>query len=191
MRVRRLLSLALAATSLAGSARAAEGMPQLDFSSPLMLAQIVWLVIIFALLYVLLAQWALPRVATVLKHRAEVIGGDLEAARVAKSEADAAIAEQAAGNRSAQADAQGQLAAAVASAKARAAAQSAEVNARLDAQLREAEGRIRSARTAAMGALREVAVETATAVVTRLTGTTPDRSLVDREVGTVLAGRAA
>lgn len=188
----RSIPLALALTLAAGAAGAAgEGMPQLDFKSPLLLAQVVWLVIIFALLYVLLARWALPRVAEVLEHRADVIGADLEAARVAKAEADVAVAEQSTSTRSAQADAQGQLAAAVAAAKARAAAQSAEINARLDAQLHEAEGRIHQARDAAMGGLRDVAIDTATAVVSRLTGITPDRGVVDREVSSVMAARTA
>ena len=190
MRLRATLPLAAAATLAAQSAGAAQGMPQLDFSSPVMLAQIVWLLIIFGLLYVLLARWALPRVAGVLEHRADVIGADLEAARVTKAEADAAVAEQGASTRSAQADAQRQLADAVAAAKARAAAQSAEVNARLDAQLREAETRIRAQRVSAMGALRGVAVETATAVVARMTGTTPNQDLVEREVASAMAARA-
>ena len=192
MRLRRSLPLAAVLTLAARAANAAaEGMPQLDFKNPMTLAQVVWLVIIFALFYLLLARWALPRIADVLQHRSDVIGADLEAARIAKAEADAAVAEQSARTRSAQADAQTQLAAAVAAAKARAATQSAEVNARLDAQLREAEGRIHVARSNAMGSLRAVAVDTATAVVSRLTGITPDRAVVDREVASVLAGRAA
>ncbi len=172
-------------------AGAAEGMPQLDFGNPMMTAQIVWLVIIFVVLYLALARWALPTVEGVLENRATVIAADLEAARRDKAEADSAIEAQSAGTRAAQAQAQHQLATAVADAKAAASARSAEQNARLDAQLTEAEGRIHEARASALGALREVATDTASAVVARLSGIVPDRGLVDREVETAMAARAA
>lgn len=44
-------------------------MPQLDFGNPLMIAQIVWLLIIFGLLYFALSNYALPRVESVLEAR--------------------------------------------------------------------------------------------------------------------------
>ena len=182
---------AMALSLVSASAGAAEGMPQLDFGNPLMTSQIVWLVIIFAVLYVAIGRWALPTVASVLEHRATVIATDLEAARRDKAEADAAIEAQSVGTRAAQAQAQHQLATAIADAKTAAAARSAEQNARLDVQLHEAEGRIHAARATALGALREVAIDTASAVVARLSGVAPDRSLVDREVETAMAARAA
>ncbi len=90
----RLIALSLlAAFSLAPLAEAEEakkGMPQLDFSDPLLLSQVVWLAIIFLALYLLLSRWALPQVAEVLDERARRIKGDLEAARAAQEEALAA-----------------------------------------------------------------------------------------------------
>ena len=53
----------------------------------------------------------------------------------------------------------------------------------------EAGQRRGQARTAAMGALRQVAGEAATAVVTRLTGHAPAADAVDRAVGGLLAAR--
>ena len=67
-------------------------MPQLDFSNPLIIAQIVWLLIIFGLLYFVLSNYALPRVESVLEERARRIASDLEAAQAMKAEADAAMA---------------------------------------------------------------------------------------------------
>ncbi len=187
--MRYRLALPGLAVLLSAAAPQKEGMPQLDFANPLTVSQVVWGAIIFALLYVLLARWALPKVGTVVEARAASIAGDLEAARHAKAEADHAVAEVTAATRQARADAQTAIAAATQQAKADAAVQSAEMNQRLDAQLAEAEGRIGEARVAAMGALRQVAGEAATAVVTRLTGKAPDTEAVDRAVGGLVAAR--
>jgi F-type H+-transporting ATPase subunit b len=186
----RRLPAALALAAIAASpftAHAAEGMPQLDFGNPLTISQVVWLAIVFVVLYVLLARWALPQVAHVLELRAATIGADLEAARAAKIEADWAVADFTTATREAQASAQASVAAATDAAKAEAAQQSAVLNERLDAQLAEAEQRIGAARASAVGALRQVATETASVVVARLTGHSPDAGIVDHEVGAVMA----
>jgi len=176
-------------TSVAMAAEAKEGMPQLDFKNVLLKSQVVWLVIIFALLYVLLSRWALPKIGTVLEKRAATIEGDLNAARGAKASADAAVAELTAKTRAAHAGAQAEIANAVDAAKAATASQTATLTARLDAQLAEAEGRINIARTAAMGALRQVASDTASVVVSRLTGVAANNSAVDAAVGSALTAR--
>ncbi len=165
-------------------------MPQLDFKNPLTVSQIVWLAIIFFTLYLLLSRWALPQVAGVLEARAETIGRDLEAARLAKVEADNAVAELTHATREAQAGAQASIATAVNAAKAEAAARSAELNAKLDIQLNAAEQRIHAARAGAVGALRQVATETAHVVITRLTGIPANDDVVAKEVGTVLTTRS-
>ena len=187
MRPLAALAVALLASS---KASAAEGMPQLDFANPLTIAQVVWLAIIFFALYLLLSKWALPQVAEVLEMRAATIGRDLDAARSAKAESDAAIAALTSATREAQASAQASIAAAVGSAKAEAATRSAALNARLDSQLHEAEQRIAVARAGALGALRQVANETAHVVVHRLTGQPANDDAVNHEVGVALDARA-
>lgn len=170
--------MALAATAVPGgleaqsvaAAEASGGMPQLDFANPLMLAQIVWLLIIFGVFYYVLSSIALPRVASVLEERRNRIEGDLEAARAAKSEADAAMEAHRAATARARAESQAAIAEATQSAQAEATARGAELNARLNQQIAAAEARINTARDTAMGALREVATDTANALVTRLTG---------------------
>ncbi len=166
-----------------------QGMPQLDFHSPLTVSQVVWMAIIFACLYFLFARWGLPRVASVIEERRTAIDGDLDTARSAKAQSEAAVAELTEATRTARAEAQSAITSASDQAKSEAAARAATMNATLDAQLHEAEGRIAEARTAAMGALRQVAGETATAVITRLTGSAPEGARVDAAVGTLLAAR--
>ncbi len=67
-------------------------------------------------------------------------------------------------------------------------AKAAALNARLNAQVAEAEARIDASRTAAMGALRGVAIDTTEALLTKLVGRA-DRAAVDAAVTRELAAR--
>jgi F-type H+-transporting ATPase subunit b len=174
---------------LPAAAHAAGGMPQLDFANPLTVSQVVWGVIIFVVLYIVASRVALPKVGEVLEQRAGHIARDLEGAHAAKARADTGMSEAAAATAKARADAQASVNTALEEAKRSAATQAEELNARLDRQLHEAEAQINQARAAAMGALRQVATETAETVVTRLTGGTPDRQRVDSAIGAALSAR--
>lgn len=165
-------------------------MPQLDFSNPLTIAQVVWMAIIFGLLYYLLARYALPQVGAVIDDRARRISSDLDSARAAKAQSDAAIAEITEAGRRANAEAQSAIANAIGQAKTEALEQSRIADERLTTQLAEAEHRIAEARNTAMGALREVAQSTASAVVARLTGQPPDAAAIEGAVGAVMAQRS-
>ncbi len=166
-------------------------MPQLDFANSLTIAQVVWMALIFAGLYLLLARWALPQVASVLDARAATIDADLATARVAKDQADAATTEMTDATKRANAEAQSSIAAAIAQAKSEATEAARAASAQLDTQLHEAEQRIGEARASAMGALRQVASETAANVVSRLTGRSPDLAIVDAAVGAVMPASMA
>ena len=194
---RATLMSATSGALLAGFGRAAlaqeeaapKGMPQLDFGNPLLLSQVVWGAVIFALFYVLCARWVLPKMGAVIHARQTSIAGDLETARTAKAQADAAVSELTTARRSAQAKAQAAVDTATQDAKSRASTAAAETNARLDAQLAQAETRIAEGRAQAMGALREVATGTAALVVARLTGSEPDQGSVQAATDNVLAER--
>lgn len=168
-------------------------MPQLRFGDPMVIAQVVWLLIIFGLLYYIMANYALPGVAVVLEDRRRRIEGDLEAAHEAKSRADRAFEEHRTATAKARGEAQAAIAAATQRAQAAAGVQSEALNARLNTQIEEAERRIAVARDSAMGALRQVAAETAEALVGRLIGANdrgaPDRGAVDRAVDRELVAR--
>lgn len=164
-------------------------MPQLDFSNPLTISQVVWMALIFGALYYILSRYALPQVAGVLDERSARITADLDTARLAKLQADTAVAELQEATRRASTEAQAAIASSMSQAKAEAAEQARVANERLDAQLHEAEQRIAAARQSAMAALRDVATETARTVVSRLTGHEPDPSLLGGAIDTVLARR--
>jgi len=183
------MRLLLAAFLLLPAAARAEGMPQLDFANPLTTSQVVWGAIIFAVLYILASRVALPKVAEVLEERATHIAHDLEGAQAAKNKADAAVEELTAATVKARAEAQAAINAALEQAKAAAAQQAVVLNARLERQLADSEAQIAAARSMAMAALRQVATETATTVVARLTGAAPNAERLGSAIGRELAAR--
>ena len=189
MRPRAALPLLFAAVP---AAAIAEGtMPQMDFRNPLTSAQLLWMVVILVALYLLLARWALPKMAAVLENRAAVIARDLQAAREAKTAADRAVQALTRTMREARAKAHAEIAEAVAAAKFEAAVEAAAATARLDARLAEAEARIGQARGAAMAALKPVAKQAAAAMLARLTGMAPDEAKLAPRIDAALAARQA
>lgn len=184
-----LLRLALLATLLLPAAARAEGMPQLDFANPLTISQVVWGAIIFIVLYILLSRFALPRVGEVIEQRAKHIASDLETAQASKARADEAAKQVAEATARARAEAQAAINAALDAAKQEGSARIAALNERLEKQLQDAETQINAARSAALRALRQVATETATTVIGRLTGAQPDPQRLDGAIGAALAAR--
>jgi F-type H+-transporting ATPase subunit b len=180
--------IAMAVLAAPGAAWA-EGMPQLDFSTPLTTSQVYWGAAIFIVLYLLLSRVGLPKVGAVIEQRAVHIAADLDAAKTQKAQADAAVAELTTTIQRSRAAAQGEINQAVDQAKAAAAEQATALNARLETQLRAAETQINAARAAALGALHQVASETASTVIARLTGAAADLPRVDAAVAAALAAR--
>lgn len=176
---------------LCSAAQAAEsngGMPQLEFGNPLLIAQVVWMLLIFAALYWLVKNKGLPLVESVLEERRARIQGDLEAAHAAKASADAAMAEHREATAKARAEAQAAIAGALQAAQAEAEKRAEVLNAKLTEQVAAAEARIDSARSSAMGALRDVATDTAEALVQKLLGAA-DRGAIGAAVGREMAAR--
>lgn len=173
------------AQAAAPGAEGAGGLPQFDIS--MWPGQIVWVLAIFAVLYVLFARVFVPRIADTIGEREDKIAGDIGDARklrdAARADMDAAAAEMA----QARAQAQRVAAEAAAEAKSLAAARQAEEEARLAQLLSAAEARIAEARAQAMGHVRGIAVETAQAMVARLTGAEAGRDEVERALGTAQA----
>lgn len=187
--MRRSLALLVGLGLLLPTAAMADGMPQLDFANPLTTRQLIWGAVIFILFYILASRSALPGVASVLQDRANHIARDLDNAHHAKVASDKAADDAAAAAAKARAEAQASINAALDKAKAEAAQQAVVLNERLERQLAEAETQIAAARSAAMGALRQVATDTAATVITRLTGTAPDAARLNTAVGAAMASR--
>ncbi|MBI1179963.1 MAG: F0F1 ATP synthase subunit B' [Alphaproteobacteria bacterium] len=162
-------------------------MPQLDITT--FPPQLFWLAITFVVLYILMSRLALPRVGDILRTREERITGDLDRAERLNREAEDALKAYETALAEARARA-GEIAARTRAAiQAEAEARQAEAEARLAAQLEAAEARIRETRDQAMGQVRGIAADTATALVARLLGNAPEQNRLDQAVSEELDRR--
>lgn len=146
------------------------GIPQFEFQH--WGGQIAYLLVLFAILYVLISRVFAPRLRKVIDERAGTIAGALEAAKQVQAEAE----DQAKAAAAEVADARAQSQRLAAEARAKASAESAERSAIADAEVAakvaEAEVGISAMRDAAMASVGAVAEDTAKAIVEKLTGKT-------------------
>ncbi|MDY6923388.1 MAG: hypothetical protein SWI22_05430 [Pseudomonadota bacterium] len=156
------------------------GLPQ--FETQYWFGQIVWLLILFAVLYLLISKVFAPRLRRVMDERTATISGAVATARQVQAEAagqaEAARADVAAARASARATA----AAAAARIAEEAAARKAADEAAVSARIAEAEAAIGQTRDAAMTKVAAIAGDTTAAMVERLTGRAPSAAEVDAAV---------
>ena len=159
------------------------GLPQFRFEY--WGGQIVWLLILFAILYVLFARVFIPRFRKVVETRESTIAGALDEARRVQADADGQAAAVKSEIDQARANARRLVADANAKAAAELAQSQAGEDARLNAELEKAEQRIRGMRDQAMGNVEGIAADTAKAIVEKLTGA----AVTSAEAGALRAAR--
>jgi F-type H+-transporting ATPase subunit b len=155
-------------------------MPQLD--PTFYASQLFWLLISFAILFLLMWKVALPRVSDILTTRQNRIDQDLERAAGLKEEADevmTAYEAELAGSRSKALEA---LKAVQNKAAEDAAKQSAALETSLAAELNEAEKRIGESRTAALANIDTIATELAAAAFEKLIGESAETDVISAAV---------
>ena len=167
----QLAQTSVSASQMTASTEApadAGGLPQLNTANwP---GQMIWMLIIFAVFYALIAGVFAPRLRKVIDKRGSTIAEDLANARAIRDEAHVQAKEAAAETAAAHASAKKLASEAIARSNAEVAAAQAAEDVKLNARLSEAEARIKSARDEAMSHVREIASDTASALVQKLTG---------------------
>jgi F-type H+-transporting ATPase subunit b len=162
------------------------GFPPFDPST--FASQLVSLVIAFVALYLIVSRIALPRVGGVIDARQNKIDGDLAEAQKLKDQSEAALKAY-----------EGDLAAARTRAQAIGTETREKLNAaseaerktledRLAHKLADAEKTITATRASAMGNVRGIATDAASAIVQQLTGAAPDTKAVAKAVDASLKG---
>jgi len=161
-------------------------MPQLNFHD--FPPQLVWLAITFVVLYLIMSQLAIPRIAGTLEKRQGKIQGDLDAAEKSNEETRALVAayeKRLADAREAARHLQ----------RDRAEADGAEANARLAAlgeklggQIADAEKRIADQRAAVLAGLEQMGGEIARDVYAKLAGQPADAGALGAKVAAAVKG---
>jgi F-type H+-transporting ATPase subunit b len=169
------------ATEVAHGSGEGGGLPQFEFEY--WGGQIVWLLLIFAVLYALFSRVFIPRLRRVVETREQTIAESLSAARQVQQEADTQA--EAARNELAAARARSQKATAEAKARvqAEAASRQAAEEAKLGQHLAQAEDRIRVSRDQAMTNVRAIAAETTQFITEKLTGRPATAGEIEQALG--------
>lgn len=162
-------------------------MPQFDPST--FASQIFWLIVTFALVFIVAARIALPRVSEVLDNRRSRVDNDLTRARDLTEEAEQVLAAYEEELATARDRAKEALADAATSASKASEDRNAELTARLATESRAAQTRIAEARDAATAGIGEVAVEIAVEATDRLIGVRPGNDTAGSAVDAVLKER--
>ncbi len=158
------------------------------FESSTFASQLVSLVIAFVALYLIVSRIALPRVGAVIDARQNRIEGDLADAQKLKDESEAALKAYEADLAAARSKAQAMGAETREKANAASEAERKTLEDKLAIKLADAEKSIAATRTTAMSNVRGIAADAASAIVHRLTGTTPDGGTVASAVDASLKG---
>lgn len=159
-------------------------MPQLDPAT--FLPQIFWLVVTFAVLYLIAARLALPRVGEVLQARRQRVEADLERAEGLRKEAEETLAAYEATMSEARAQAHRLTVEATQALAAEAARRNQALTARLAAEGAAAEARIAEAGRRAIAKMHEAAKELVREASVKLAGVTAS----ERAVAAALAAAA-
>ena len=162
-------------------------MPQLDITT--FSSQVFWLVIAFSALFLVMWRVAVPRISDSLEARQKMINDNLAKAAEFKKDAEAAIAAYEEALASARAEAHSAIVEANTAIAEEAATRDTELGKKLKLMLDESETKIAKAVDDAMGNVREVAEEVASAACTRLLGEQIDPITVTSAVGDAIKER--
>lgn len=157
-----------ATTEAAHGGSESGGLPQFKFEY--WGGQIVWLLLIFVVLYTLLATVFVPRLRRIMDTRAKTIADAVEQARTVQAEAEVQAAAAKAEVDAARAQARALAGDARTKALADLARSQAAEDERLEAELSKADERIRAMRDAALTNVGDIATDAASDIVAKLTG---------------------
>ena len=160
-----------AATEAHGGAHENVAFP--PFATETFGGQLLWLAITFAVLYTLMSRLVLPRLTGIIENRRAMIAKDLDDAAAMKTRAE----EAGTAYDKALAEAKGRAQALAQETRAKLSAESDArrkgLEADLNARLAESEATITARKAEAMGHVRGIARDTASAIIERLTGRAP------------------
>ena len=151
-------------------------------------SQLFWLVVAFALIYVIVGRGMATKVQSTVEQRDRTVAEDLAGAEAARAAADQAEEQWRAQENAAREQAKRKLAEARAAGAKASEQRLAVANSELDARFEEAEQRIAAAQAGAMTEIGAVAAEAARDIVKRVAETEVDEADARRAVETLIHG---
>jgi len=174
------VSFAPSVVLAAGGKEGKGGLPQLDLTTwP---TQIFWLIVTFAIAYVLMSRLVTPKIGSVLENRASKIASDLESAKAADAEAKATFDSYEKALSDARNEAAAQAAAAMAEAKANAQASEEALAKKLGTKIKKAEAKLADMRSEAMENLEDIAADAASQAVQQLAGIKATKAVLGKHI---------
>ena len=165
----------------------APGLPQMCYDT--FPSQMFWLVVTFTALYVAMSRITLPKISRVIEERRDRIADDLGKAEDLRGQSEAAIADY----EQALADARAKAHVMAQETRDRLNAEEDERKADLEAELAKkldaAEAQISETKNAALSSIREVAADTAAAVVKHILGEAGSEDAIDKAISAELTRR--
>ncbi len=143
-------------------------MPQFDFTS--FPSQIFWVLVTFALLYVIMSRMALPRVSEILEERQDRIDNDMDKAIELRAEAEKIMEQYNIALAEARTKSRDLMESAHAEMQHTAMEKHTELSAKLATDTAKAEQKIETAKAKAMENVKGVAMEISQQVYEKLTG---------------------
>ena len=159
-------------------------MPQLDPSS--LPSQLFWLAITFYILYRLMADRVLPRIAEVLEERSERISNDLEQAEALKKSAEEVIKAYEDELAKARTNAQAAIAKVQREVSDYASQRQQEESTKWAERIAEAELRIAAAKRTAEADLKNMVTDVSHDLTVKLTGIAPSRKAMSKAIDEAL-----
>ncbi len=155
-------------TETAITEEAGGAFPPLDAST--FPSQLFWLAIFFGALYLLMSRLVLPKLGAIIAARKGQIDGDLARAQALKDETEAAIAYY----EKSLSDAKGKATDIARDTRAKVTSEIDDEQAKLDgalnSKIKDAEAKIAKAKAKAMESVHDIAADTASDIVSQLTG---------------------
>ncbi len=163
-------------------------MPQLDVST--FAPQLIWLVITFAVLFLIMWKIAVPKISHALETRQMRLEDNLKKAEDLKREAEQTLAAYEKALADARAAAHNDIQKIQLQLNEAAAKEEAAMSAKLEAKISESERSIAAEVDKAMESVRDVAIDVAADVIHKLTGSQPGSDHAEKAVDAVLSNKA-
>jgi F-type H+-transporting ATPase subunit b len=162
-------------------------MPQ--FEPTYFASQLFWLYVSFALLFLLLSIFALPKIGGIIEDRRKRIDGDLDRAAQCKTEAEALISAYQKALADARAEAHKIIQAGAAAIAHQAEARQKALSEKLSVEIKAGEARIHEAKDQALTQIRTVSGELVGLTLQKLTGQSADDGQITAAVAASVGGR--